>query len=260
MVRDLEDEINKKLDEDIKNHEKLKKEFAVLINDIDNLIDDFYIKSIDDKDLSNEEKRKLGLIYNNKIKEMAEEKNKISVFRDYIFSYLDSCILIRNEMVLHKKIYLFYSYMFNMIHFLELTIKFLCVSNVNGFAKTDATHNLLLLYENRKNELLSLGISEDYYIILIELLNKIKSMIYTNDFAMGFKYPVNKDFETQIILDELINLKDVNSVTSIVNEQKTLLLIALDIYFLGSSSNYRNLIKILRDKFEQLRILFSDKK
>lgn len=250
LNKEIIENIHKKVKKDSKTADELAIEFKNIIKKIDDLVDNFYNKHIKDKSLSDNERKQLVKIHNITLEEISKEKNQVTLFNDYVLSYFHSCILIRNEMIANKKPILFYSYMFNMIHYLELVIKYLYISNVTGFLNTDTTHKILDLYEEKKDEILALGITENYYEELIKMLKKIKKMINVDDFAMGFKYPVNKDFKTKIINEKEFKLSD-NELTSIINEHKLLLFIVLDIYILGICSNYNDLIKDITEKYEK---------
>lgn len=247
---ELIETVHKKVNEDIKTADELEIKFENIIKKFDDLVNSFYNKHIKNESLSDNERTQLINLHNITLTDTLKEKNKVTLFNDYILSYFYSCILIRNEMIVNKKPILFYSYMFNMVHYLELVIKYLFVSNVTGFSKTNATHKLLELYEEKKYEILSLGITEEYYEELIKMLKKIKKMINVDDFAMGFKYPVSKDFSSKIINEKEFKLSD-NELISMVNEHKLLLFIVLDIYILGKCSNYNDLIKEIMEKYEK---------
>ncbi len=252
----LED-IQIKIKNDSKRTNELSRQFENVIIKFANDVDNYYSNHSADENISYHEEKIIAELNNKKLLSILNQKDYISLFHDYVLCYFDTCIFLRNEMISKKNATLFYSYMFTLVHYLELVIKYLCVSDVQGFLKIEVNHNIIKLYESKKEQILSLGLDIKYYEKLIELLNEFRNITKTDDFAMAFKYPVFKDLKTQIISKEIFEI-GIDKIKKIADRHKVLLYITLDIYFLGKCSNYRDLIEITKANQEKWEKLIND--
>lgn len=236
--------IRKKVDEDIRNVKDLEKKLHDYLDEFDNLVIQFCDTNINNSDLSADDQAALVELKKEKTLEVKLNENKVSLFDKYVHSYLYSFISIREDMIKSNKTVMFYSYMFNIVHFLELVIKYLYVSNIKEFTTMEAKHTILSLYQERREKILSLGVTEYYFEKLIESLNKIQNLVRVGDIAMAFKYPLDKEFKNFIIKDEIFDM-DMNQLSLIVVEHKLLLYIVWDIYVLAKKSKYNEFIQLI---------------
>ena len=180
--------------------------------------------------------------FNKVVEEINKGESNIQLFRKYLSSYFGGCLAIRNEIIKEKNIVLIYSFLFNLIHVMELCMKMLKIENVEGFDDIKPTHNILDCYEKKKMQLLKFGLEEKFYNELMERLRELKEFVIEDDIPMCFKYPVNKDFKSLIISLDLVRLK-VEDVKELVERLNKLLLIIMLINVLSTKQNFNNLIE-----------------
>ncbi|MBQ2916597.1 MAG: hypothetical protein IJE59_00185 [Clostridia bacterium] len=247
ILKDIIDKVNS----DSSKHEILKEEFEKKSKYIDVLVKKIDTKCKNNKTVSKDVLECIEELNRDKISKMESDK---SIFSDYIFSYFNACIAIRNDMVIKKNTILFYAYMFNLVHFLELVIKALVFFDVDGFTDIKQGHKILELYKNSKNGIINLGLDKKYYNKLIELLEKLQCAVNKPDIAMCFKYPVDKDFFTPIITSSMKDI-EFKEILKLIEEHKILILIVIDIYILSRISNYKEIMICINNLIRALQEL-----
>lgn len=246
------DDVLKKYYNDVEEYEKANEECKKALIEFDDIIDSICTEFKTSKELTSEENEILQNLSNDKLVDIRNEYNAKSLFKRYVFSYFYACISIRNEMILKDNSILFYSYMFNLTHFLELNIKALGFFNVEEFDKKEIGHWILEMYSKNKEKIINLGVEEKYYNILIELLTNLRNLVNNSDIAMCFKYPVCKDFSTSTITNDIKEIS-LSKIKEFVEEHKILIYIALDIYMLGETSNFKKIVELANQKVKELQ-------
>lgn len=148
------------------------------------------------------------------------QKN-VSQFKDYRLSYLNSVLLIRNEMINNNEYNLVYSYLFLISHYIELVIKAVLLHKNEGIK---STHCIKSLFLNNKDYLLKIGLELNYFEYCLEEFEKLKKYTVTEDFSMCFRYPLDRKFDKKIITEDLINIS-ADELNKMVKQHKNLMII-----------------------------------
>ncbi len=243
----------------------LENEFKDLIEEHDKL--DFlvakYLESIKCESVKGTDNSKTLNVVKNEdyytLKSVCEEKSASKEYNNYIFSYFESCIVVRNEMITKSNTVMKYSYLFLLTHFFELVLKKVVIhhneSFKNNFIGTFSTHEILKIISNNEEQFLNLGLKKEYFDLALSEFEKISSFCnQTNDFQQSFKYPLKKDRITSSISDSLINT-DINELNRLVESHKKLIFIGLIIYLLSSKENTIELNKMLSIQIEKLKLI-----
>ena len=235
--------INQIYNQTISKHRKLKEEYNVWIKKIDDKHKEI-INLIKEADPTRY--RKENLRNSRSLSELLKEKSPRNYYQDYIFSYFETTIACRNDMIINNKPIMIYSYLFTITMFLELVFKNFIVTNnekfKNSFTKSYwKSHNIKTIIESNKNNLLSLGLNEDCYDLLVSEISILYSFTTIHDIAQAFKYPIDKSFKNGIITDKLMNI-DISQIKTMTTNHKKLLFIGLIITFLTFIDNITYLI------------------
>ncbi len=253
----IEKEFGKKYEEDCKKLEMVKNECQKKVQEYDNMIKEFCKTNLEDekykKDIEKLLNKPLLTEYMKKVNQLDS-----SLFDKYIFSYFEACLCILETMIKEKKESLFYSYMFNFIHFAELNIKGLYFYHVKGFDNMKINHDVVNMYEQCEKELINIGFGQNYYRVFIQLLKNISKTVKKADIAMCYKYPLDRDYISYIIND-IVKINDFNDIIWILENNKLLLLMLIDIYILGKIKRFEIVIKNCDDFKERWKKLDENK-
>ncbi len=165
----------------------------------------------------------------------SEIYKKISYFKDYKNSYFETIIIIRNEMIKSKNKNLFYSYLFMVSHYAELVIKAVLLSKNE---EMPSNHDILNIFTKEKDFLTKIGLKPGYYEYCIKQLKKIKEYASNDDFSMCFRFPLDKNYNSKIITNKMLNIK-FSDIEKIVNNQRNFFIILELIIVLSEKDFYR---------------------
>lgn len=250
------------------DYNTLENEFKDLIEEHDKL-DSLRIKYLNNIDCDSANAANSNMIVNvvkNEdyftLKSVCEKQSASKEYNNYIFSYFESCIVVRNEMISKSKPILKYSYLFLLTHFFELVLKKVVIhqneSFKNNFNGAFSTHEILKIISNNEEQFLNLGLYKRYFDLVLCEFEKIGLFCnQTTDFQQSFKYPIKKDRVTSSITNSLINT-DINELNCLVESHKKLSFIGLIIYLLSNNENTTELNKMLRVQIEKLKLLLLD--
>ncbi len=109
---------------------------------------------------------------NNYTLQSACEKHSASKeYTKYIFSYFESCLVVRNEMINQSKADMKYSYLFLLTHFFELILKKVVVHQNQSFKENTndsfSTHDILKIISNNRDNFCRMGLKLEYYEFVI---------------------------------------------------------------------------------------------
>lgn len=192
--------------------------------------------------------KKEGLI-NYSMHDINETMSKITYFKIYQKSYRDATINIRNEMISKHNLKLIYPYLFLISHFIELTIKTTLYQNGQ---EESQNHDILQLFKNNKNYLISIGLNEKYYNFCILQLDIIKEYSSNNDFSMCFRFPIDKKYKNLIITNQIRDINE-ETIRLLAENHKPLLMIIELLTYLSESYFYSKILSDLLKTEKNIR-------
>lgn len=242
--------LSKEYEDLIEEHDNiyslLQQKTNSIISEYDNYIDNIDIKNV------------LKEVEYYALKDVSNKKSASKEYHNYIFSYFESCIVVRNQMITNSNSQMKYSYLFLLTHFFELVLKKVNIhqneSFKSDFNKPFSTHDIINILTSYKEQFINLGLNKNYYDMLLFEFKKISTYCNeTNDFQQSFKYPLKKDRITSSITDSLINA-DIFDLQKLVESHKNILLIGLIIYLLANKENFKYLNKMISDNIGNLKL------
>lgn len=255
-------EIKSVYDETYEEYLNMENKFKEYVTQIDDKFDEIY-NYLYENNLDEFKKQKLT--NSEKLSKMLEEKTPKNEYSNYIFSYFETLISCRNEMISRNRAIMIYSYLFNLTMFIELVVKNLIRTNNEHFKKTKEDlywqkHDIRTIIESNKDNFKAIGLSDNCYGILISEVSKLYELTSITDIQQAFKYPIKKDFSTATIKDELLHL-DIEKIKTMVENHKQLLFVCVIIYFLTSIDNNKWVIEnIIIPSYNQLCLDFENMK
>ncbi|MEI8086745.1 MAG: hypothetical protein WCG93_11075 [Paludibacter sp.] len=191
------------------------------------------------------------------LKSVIESNSIYKEYKNYIFSYFDSCLVVRNEMINKSIPNMKYSYLFLLTHFFELVLKKVVIHQNISFKNNNQepfkTHDIFRIISENESEFLNLGLKKQYYDILLQEFKTINSYCnQSKDFQESFKYPLKKDKTTSSITQLLIDL-DINDLKNMVESHKVILFIGLLLYNLSNKENTIELIDMANNLIEKIK-------